>query len=86
MKNTNKNFTEISKELSVSREVIQNINTGKTYKKEDIVYPIRKRYIDKIIVDEIKLLLKNTNMYYKDIAKSTNTSISIVSKINYGTA
>lgn len=86
LKNTDINFTEIGKMFNLDRSIIQNINIGKTYKKDNINYPIRKRFIDVNTAIKIKDLLRNTKMYYKDIADITDSTISIVSKINYGTA
>jgi group I intron endonuclease len=84
LKNTNLSFIEIGKKMNLDRMVIQNINIGNTYKKENIEYPIRKRFSDEKTVEIIKDLLKNTKLFYKEIAKQTNTSISIVSNTNNG--
>lgn len=86
LKNTKLSFDDIGKKLNLGRHIIQNINIGLTYKHDNIKYPIRKRYIDEETANEIKRLLLETNLYYKDIAKETDSSISIVSKINYGKA
>lgn len=86
LKKSNLSFDLIADKMGLDKSIIQNINTGKTYKHENVKYPIRKRYIDKKDSDKIKHFLINTKMYYKDIAKETNTTISVVSKINYGKA
>lgn len=86
LKTTKLNFTKIGNLFKLERSVIQGINLGSTYKKDNLDYPIRKRYIDLEIVNEIKDLLKNTSLYYKDIAKNMDTTISVVAKINYGQA
>ena len=84
LKDTSKTIDDIVNETNIARYTVLNINKGSIYKQENLEYPIRNVKMSKEVLNRIIYLLANTKMLYKDIAKETNTSISIVSNINNG--
>lgn len=80
---------QISEKMKVGMDIIENINLGITYNNTERVYPIRKKRVVKPkisneIIIEIANLLKETNIYQKDIAKTYGVSEKVVKKINLG--
>lgn len=80
---------QISEKMKVGMDTIENINLGITYNNNEQSYPIRKKKVVKPTINietiiEIAKLLKETNVYQKDIAKIYNISEKIIRKINFG--
>lgn len=84
LKGTKLNFNEIANKNNVKYNVVLSINSGITHKQNDIQYPIRSRYLDQNIVNDIIDLLQNTSLTQKEIAENFDTTLSIVNKINNG--
>lgn len=89
LKNTNLSYKDIAKKYYIRNEnIICRINTGASYRKSNLQYPIRKQRVDEIITEakekEIKDLLKNSLLTFSDIAKKYNISVSYVNSINRG--
>lgn len=89
LKNTNLSYKDIAKKYYIRNEnIICRINTGTSYRKSNLQYPIRKQRVDEIITEakekEIKNLLKNSLLTFSDIAKKYNISVSYVNSINRG--
>ena len=84
LKNPNLTLDDIEEMSEVKRYTILSINKGQIHKRENETYPIREVKMPKTTLNQIIDLLKNTDMYYREIAKITGTSISIVSNINKG--
>ena len=85
-----KTFEEIAEEFNLCLSTITAINNGYTYWKDGIDYPIRKKRLstsrtltrDQIL--DIINILKETNIYMKDIAKEKGISEYIIEDINNG--
>lgn len=75
---------DICEKYSLKRYQVLNINKGKTYRDDNESYPIREVFLPKETRLKIIDLLKNTDLYYKEIAEITGTNISEVSNINSG--
>lgn len=87
--NTTISAVELARKYGFSSNTsIIEFNKGKTYHREGIDYPIRKRmYNGKLTdedVEEIILQLKNTNRTYKDIASDYGLEYRAVSRIDRG--
>lgn len=86
---SNKTFANIAKKYGCSEEVISSINTGKRYKKDHLLYPLRNtdtRYsLD--LVKQVRYSLKyELDLTLSDIAARYNMDRSQVSAINQGHA
>lgn len=77
---------DIVAKYHTKRYVVLNINSGKTYKKDNLQYPIRELFTKKEIRDKIIDMLRNTELDGKQIAKQLGVSLSIVYKINDGSS
>lgn len=81
---------EIARMFNVEVHAISDINTGKTHKIKDEIYPIRKWKSCGVIkftyqqVTEIIMLLKNTKMSLNQIAKKYNVKVHSIQEINNG--
>ena len=89
LRNSNLNYQEIALKYNIpSDTIICRINTGTSYRQDNLEYPIRKQKISEIIntkkEKEIKELLKNSHLTFADIAKKYNISRSYVNAINRG--
>ena len=82
-----KNFDDLSKEYSLDKSCISEINQGISYHKDWLTYPLRKGKTKNPLYScwkDIIDLLKNTNLQQKDIAKQFNVGCAAVSNINLG--
>lgn len=88
LQNTNLSLKEIGEKTGYTIYTISEINTGKTFPKGDIEYPIRKNRCSEKYGEqdyqEIVDLLKNTDLTFEEIAVKTNTDFSLVADINRG--
>lgn len=91
LKNTNISNQELGIIYGVDGGTIQNINTGKRYKKEEIKYPIRTRCkINKskrLNEQELEALFKDimyTNESFSFLANKYGVSVSTIYNINSG--
>lgn len=89
LQNTKMSYKEIAKKYNIDNDVlICRINTGTCYKKDNLIYPIRKERADAIIneqqVKEIKQLLKTSCLSFSEIANKYNISQSYIREINVG--
>lgn len=82
LKETSLSQTEIGERFNISQSIISNINIGKTYHKDDIIYPIRPLENDS--VKEVKILLEHTCLSLNQISKKTGVDKSTVNEINQG--
>lgn len=80
LKYTNLTFREIADKYGYGGS-IGRINNGELRKRDGIDYPIRKE--DRMF-DEVKYLLKNTELSQKEIAKQLDIARSTVTMINIG--
>lgn len=87
---TNITLKSIAEKFSVTREVISDINCGETWFNASINYPIRPQGFNKKInfsdiqINEMIILLKDSNKSYKEIAKYFNCVPATIKKINDG--
>lgn len=83
--NTDLSYLEIANKWNVKSHMISSINNGKSHKKDGYKYPLRDINKEKKETVEVVIkMLKETNLFYKDIAKQLGVSISMVSNINSG--
>ena len=86
--NTDLTFQEIADLFNVSLSCISDINTGRTFFDNSLVYPLRDTYKRPIItentVNEIINLLTNTDLSYEQIAAQLNVKSYTVGNINRG--
>jgi group I intron endonuclease len=64
--------------------VISNINNGLILKQLEIDYPIRQNFLSEEVLDNLKDLLENTTLSFKEISNQLGIGESTVKKINYG--
>ena len=91
LKNTDMQQKDIAKKYNVACGSISNINLGRSYRQENIEYPIRENYQYKKIrkafspseICEIENLLK-TDLSIKKIAQRFETCFPIIADINNG--
>ena len=85
--NTDIKLTDLAKKYNVSLALICSINSGKSYHKDDKVYPLRplKTKINNETVMLIVELLKS-NWTNAEIAQMLNIDDDVVYRINYGRA
>lgn len=92
IKNTDLSLKEIGKKYNLCKSTIVNINNGYTSYAQMLTdnFPIRKpknkkskKYTSKQII-KIKELLLTTDLTFTEIGKLTQTTLSVVSKINSG--
>jgi len=84
LKNTDKSFEDLAIEYKYKNKcTVQRINSGESWRDDDIEYPIRKISNDKL-VDNIIYMLKNTSLTQKEIAKQLNIKRSTVTMTNIG--
>lgn len=92
---TEKNFAEIGKIFGVAKETIGDINRGKTkaYRLNEYIYPLRSDSLSKSIgkskldnkqVEEIQILLLDTNLSFEKIGEKYGVGLSTISRINNG--
>lgn len=88
LKNSNLSMMQIGEETGYSIDVISDINTGSTFPKEGISYPVRKRRCSERYEEEdywaVARLLKDTNLPFEEIAIKTGTDLNLVFDINQG--
>lgn len=83
------NDRQIAKKYNLTDKIVSDINHGKTHRFDGIDYPIRSfnqrpNRLSEEIADQIKDLLRTTNLSYQEIADMFNTRKSIVYQINTG--
>lgn len=82
-----KTMIQIATEYELAIEQLEEINQGQIYRVNWQIYPVRNKGVHNPLtkhLDEIRDLLKNTNIPQKDIARKFNVSVSSVSAINKG--
>lgn len=87
LKNSSLSIKEIGDKYNRSPDVIRDINSGKSYHRNDIEYPIRKLQFHRLTsqeVEEIIKLLKNTDISIIEISKQYGVSNIAISDINQG--
>lgn len=83
-------LSDIARMYNIHKSIIININNGKTWVQDNLIYPLRtvhKNYQSKLTDQqyiEIIELLKNTNQTLTQIAKSYNLSEENITSINQG--
>lgn len=83
----NKTLNDISKEYNIDISHLKDIDQGKSYFKDWLIYPIRS---DKIVnslskdVPQMIKLLQTTDLSQKEIARKFNIGVSAISNINLG--
>lgn len=80
---------DIAQEYNVSLSCISDINTGRTWKKNEYVYPLHPKSIKNTILsleelDRTIQLLLNTKLNYSEIAKTMEVPEYTVGSINRG--
>lgn len=78
---------EIGNKYNLSLKIISAINRGIVYHKENLVYPLRKRFSDDLINDVNDLItqeLLNTNKSYRQLSEEYSVSTFYVGEINNG--
>lgn len=75
---------EISDAVNVPYSVIEDINTGSTYRREGYDYPIVRGVLSKSDLDRLTFDLKYSNLSYDEIAEKYNIKKGQVKLINYG--
>lgn len=87
--NSNMTFQEIATLYNVSLSCISDINTGRTFRDNNLKYPLRNIYtrseLDENKVQEIIRLLTTTNYSQAEIAKQVGIKEYTVGSINRGT-
>ena len=82
-----KTMIQIATEYELAIEQLEEINQGQIYRVNWQTYPVRNKGAHNPLtkhLDEIRDLLKNTNISQKDIARKFNISVSSVMAINNG--
>ena len=82
-----KTMIQIAAEYELTIEQLEEINQGQNYRVNWQIYPVRNKGVHNPLIkhlDEIRDLLKNTNIPQKEIARKFNVSVSSVSAINKG--
>ena len=81
-----KNLHQIALEYDIDYSFLNDINQGKSYFRNYIVYPIRLGKMKKaeVIGPEIRELLLNSSLSQKDIAKKFNVSQNWIANVNLG--
>lgn len=90
--NSNLSQKDIARKFNVSAASISNINQGKSFKKDDIIYPLRNNYQGKnkrecFSPDQLILIedeLKNNTKSMRQIAKEFECSVNVIIQINNG--
>ncbi len=85
--NPSMTLTEIAKYFKIAPSKVIAINSGKSHKQSDEIYPIRKPtrvVIEEDIVEQIQQDLMDNVLGYNDISQKYNIDNSIVSRINTG--
>lgn len=83
LQNTQKSQDEIAEQFNVSRSCITMINIGKSFKQDNINYPIRTNHKNlpiKLIIED----LKDNKLTTEEISKKYNTNRTTISNINNG--
>lgn len=79
---------EIAKKYNLTDKIIADINHGYSHKIEEENYPIRikkgRQKLTELQAEDIKALLKTTNLSYQAIADRYNVSKSNIYQINKG--
>lgn len=86
LKYSNKSYQELSLEYGISSEQVQSINSGRSWKRDYLQYPLRicvfsDRFGD---VEKIQKDLLSTDKTFEEIAKEYGCSDSTVRRINSG--
>lgn len=82
-------YRQLSKKYNIAFSTIGSINSGKSYKQDNVLYPIRKQpngygKLSKEQALEIVLTLKYTYLSYEEIAKKYQVEARAISRINKG--
>ena len=78
---------DIANKYNTTINTVRNINTGISWKNNELTYPIRKplvKPIDENKVDEVINLLKNSDMSLEEITIMHKINVSVVYGINKG--
>lgn len=82
-----KTMTQIAREYKIDISQLNKINQGRDHRVDWQTYPVRKGKVSNPLykhAEEIRNLLKNTDIPQKDIARKFNVSVSSVRAINKG--
>lgn len=86
--NTNLSLSEIANSFNVSLSTVSDINTGRTFIDNNILYPIRKMPQKSILtqqkLEQIIQLLQTTNLSQESIGKKVGVLAYTVGEINRG--
>lgn len=82
-------YGKIAEIVGVTEKVVSDINHGITHKRDNLNYPIRKNFqrkdrLQKTDVEEIKRLLRETNLSYSEIGELFGCTKSNIYHINSG--
>lgn len=79
---------EIAKKHNTTDKIVADINHGYSHRIENMNYPIRRKrgrqFLSEEQVNQIKFLLKTTNLSYNEIGEQFGTNKNNVSQINSG--
>lgn len=78
-------YTEICNKYNVSKTFISNINSGFYFFDENEHYPLAEYRINKETTELLIQYLQESELTFKEIAKTLNLAESTVKKTNYGT-
>lgn len=81
---TKKSKLTLAEEYGISIYILNQINKGEKYRREDYEYPLRKSMLIEQEVQSIKDMIKNTSLSLREIARQCNTSYTTVAHINSG--
>lgn len=84
-----KSIADIAKDFDLHTSTVSEINAGKEKRVNWVTYPIRKGKVANPLYEnhqEIKSLLLNTKLSYKEIARKYNVAVGSIEAINNGTS
>lgn len=89
LKYSDLSYRQLSQKYNISTDTLNNINKGKSYVQQEIIYPIRKTPNDygklsKNEALEIINMLKYTYLSYEEIAQKYQVEARAISRINKG--
>lgn len=82
-----KSIIDIAKDFDLHASTVSEINNGKEKRVDWVSYPIRKGKVTNPLYknhQEIKDILLNTNLTYKEIARKFNVAVGAIESINNG--
>lgn len=86
MYNWDMRFKDFQKKYSLTKNQFRHIKEGNSWKKEDLIYPLRpnEKEINILRANQVIYLLKTTNLTQKEIGRIVGWGRSAVTMINIG--